>query len=232
VSIAVVTGAAGGIGLAIASRLAEAGHDVVGVDRVTGPELDGVRRVSTDVRDGASVRELLAQTASAGGIDALVCAAGVLGAGVLASMPDEALQETLDINLAATIRTCRDALPHLTDGGAVVLVGSVAGRVGGAPGVAVYAATKAGLEGFVRALACEVAPRGIRANLVAPGIIDAPMAALVRSVGDDRVAARIPLGRLGRPHEIAEVVEFLVSPRSSYVTGTVVTVDGGLLAHG
>ncbi len=236
-SVALVTGAAGGIGRAIAQRLADAGHVVVGGDlappasETDGPH-EGIVDVHLDVTDDDSIAAALTTATELGELRTVVNCAAVLSAARTPNLTDSQLDHQIDVNLAGTIRVCRAVTDRLGSGGSIVNIGSISATLGGAPGVGVYAATKAGIEGFTRALACELGPRGARANVVSPGFVDAPMAGLLRSDPDTeaRIVASVPLRRLGRPDEIAEVVEFLASERASYVSGATVRVDGGRVA--
>lgn len=233
-SVALVTGAAGGIGRAIATRLAAAGHRVVGGDVAASndPPDDLVEHVQLDVTDDAGVRSAVARASELGTLRVVVNCAAVLTPSRTHRLSDEELDRQIDVNLTGTVRVCRAVTEHLGPGSSVVNIGSIAATLGGARGVGIYAATKAGIEGFTRVLACELGPRGARANVVTPGFIDAPMAGMLRSDPDTeaRIVASVPLHRLGRPEEIAEVVEFLASNRASYVTGATIRVDGGRVA--
>ena len=136
------------------------------------------------------------------------------------------------VNVFGTGRVVKACVPHMGEGAAIVNIGSIAGRVGRFAGTGMYSATKSGLDGRTRVLACELAPRGVRVNCVAPGFIQVPMGPEWErmSGGEDTLASQVPLGRLGRVSEIAEVVAFLLSDAASYVTGTTVMVDGGVAA--
>ena len=235
--VALVTGAAGGIGRAIARRLADAGYVVVGGDLAApASEPDDtpgeIVDVHLDVTDDASIAAALDTATGLGELRTVVNCAAVISAARTWNLTDDQIDGQIDVNLAGTIRVCRAVADRLGSGGAVVNIGSISATLGGAPGVGVYAASKAGIEGFTRALACELGPRGVRANVVSPGFVDAPMAGLLRSDPDTeaKLVASVPLRRLGRPEEIAEVVEFLASERASYVSGATIRVDGGRVA--
>ncbi|QCR18941.1 SDR family NAD(P)-dependent oxidoreductase [Agrococcus sp. SGAir0287] len=237
-AVALVTGGSRGIGAATCRRLATAGFDVVvgfvqdagAADTVVAEvESLGRRAISkrVDVVDEGSLDAFVAAGAALGPITAVVANAGVARA--VGSLVDNALDDIradLDVNLLGVVATCRAALPAMADGGAIVVVSSVAARLG-SPGTYVhYAAAKAGVEAFAHGLALEVAGRGIRVNAVAPG---------TTWTGFHRdpqrpatVAASVPLGRAGRPDEIAAAIAWLLGPDASYATGSVLEVSGGL----
>lgn len=230
---AVVTGAAQGIGAAVAVGLADAGHAVTVLDvqdaadtvariEAAGHSAAGVR---VDVRDRDAVRAAIDDAAArAGGLDVLVTCAGIYGAvTTIDELTPEELDAVLGVNLAGTIWTVQAALPHLRRrGGRVVSVGSVAGRNGGLLSGPHYGASKGGVHAFVRWLAKTEAANGILANAIAPGPVDTPMLQ-----GRGYTADAVPLGRFGRAEEIAAVAVFLASPGAAYVTGSVVDANGG-----
>lgn len=235
---AVVTGGAGGIGEACARMLAEAGARVAVLDinlpgaKAVASSLRGGVAIGCDLGDEAAVERACAEAQAAlGGVDILINNAGIISyrKGVRAVSPRE-WDQVLDVNLRGTFLMCRELIDGMKGRGwgKIVNFSSLAARVGGIEVGIHYAASKAGLLGLTRTLAKEGAPHGITVNAVAPGIIATDT--VVRQVGDheDQYRKSIPLGRLGRPEDVARVVLFLASPLSDYVTGIVVDVNGGM----
>jgi len=226
---ALVTGGSRGIGAAIARALADAGCRVAithigDAERAT--QL-GLPAYEADVRDADAARRITDEVA-ADGLDILVCNAGVADDGVVWKMTDEQWTRVLDINLKGAFHYCRAALPHLRarGAGAIVAVTSING-LRGKFGQSNYAASKAGLIGFVKSLAREAGRFGITANAVAPGMVATEMADAVPEEFRRTAEAETVVGRIAQPEDIAHAVAFLCSPLARHVTGTVVRVDGG-----
>ena len=238
--VALVTGAGRGIGGAIASRLSRDGLFVVG----TATAAEGVDRIRALLGGNGAGVVLRLQAADSiatalrdveqefGSPSVLVNNAGVTRDRLLLRMSDEAWQEVLDVNLGGIYRLTKPLLRSMMRArwGRIVNIGSVVGRMGNA-GQTNYAAAKAGIEGFARALAREVAARGITVNTVAPGFIDTDMTAELSDTQRAEMVDRIPLGRMGGPEEVAAAVSFLVSDEAAYITGETVHVNGGLHMH-
>jgi NAD(P)-dependent dehydrogenase (short-subunit alcohol dehydrogenase family) len=225
-AVAVVTGAAGGIGSAVAAAFADAGFDVVGLDR--------------EQADLSHADEVGRAFAEFDRIDALFNGAGIsgrpLGDGPVESCTEEAWDAVLATNLKSVFLCCRAAIPKLraAGGGAIVNLASVLALVGGDEDFAThaYATSKAGIVGLTRAMAVTYAPEGIRSNAIAPGLIATPMSA--RAQGDERIRARLPelqplTGDFGRPEDVAQAAVYLAT--APFVTGAVLTVDGGWTAR-
>ena len=240
-SVALVTGASGGIGRAIAARLAQAGAKV-GVHYLTGEEAAAslVKEIGDAGGDSASFSGDVCQVEQVesmvkavnerwGKIDILVNNAGITRDALLLRMSPQAWDDVLDVNLRGVYVCTKCVLPHMVRGryGRVVNMSSVVG-LSGNPGQANYAASKAGIIGFTKAVAREVASRNITINAVAPGYITTAMVNQLSNEVRDQVLARIPMGRFGTPEDVAEVVAFLCSSESAYVTGQVIGIDGGL----
>lgn len=242
-----VTGAASGIGQATAVALA-AGGESVGIGTYADDPHDAAETldiitsaggsavvVSADVRDTVAMNEACqAMAARFGRLDGAVANAGWLKRAPLDGLTDDLWQRVLDVDLTGVMRTVRAAAPHLPSTGALVCISSIAGGVFGWAGHTPYSAAKAGVVGFVRTAALELAPRGIRVNAVLPGMIESPQSLdPVNSAGItgiERARARVPLGRIGTPADIADVIAFLLSDDARYVTGQAITVDGGITA--
>ena len=246
-SVLLVTGGASGIGRASALRAAAAGW-AVAVGTFAGDPYDAgavvaeieavggrALAVAADVRSSAQLDAAVATTvAELGGLDGVLANAGVLKRAPLEQVSDEDWHRILDVDLTGVMRTVRAAVPVLPAGGSVVVVSSIAGGALGWAGHTPYSAAKAGLIGFVRSAALELGPRGVRVNAVLPGVVESPQSLdPVNSGGPQGLvdsAATIPLGRVGQPADVAEVVHFLLSDAARYVTAQALTVDGGLTA--
>jgi 3-oxoacyl-[acyl-carrier protein] reductase len=240
-SVALVTGGAIGIGEGIAVALAGAGADVAvtchqhTAERVEQAITGHGRRalvVKMDATDSASATHAVEETVrQLGRLDIVVAnAGGLLGRVPLAEMSDDHWHDVLDVNLSSAFYLVRASLPHLTEHrGRIILISSLAAMTGGSGGAGAYAAAKAGMLGLTRALAKEVAARGITVNAIAPGLIlgtpfheqFTPPAAQEKSI------SRIPLGRSGRPADVASLVTYLASESSSFLTGEVINLSGG-----
>ena len=229
---ALVTGGSRGIGRAIAVELAHAGADVTLSYRSGKNEAEevareaGCRAVEADVSDPEQARTLVE---SAGELDVLVNNAGITRDGLLARMSDEDWRDVLETNLHGTFHTCRAAVRGMMKrrAGSIVNVSSIVGLHGN-PGQTNYSASKAGIIGFTKALARELGNRGVRANVVAPGYIDTRLTQVVADDMKELMLANTPLGRFGRPEDVAGAVRFLCSDDAAFITGEVLLVDGGL----
>jgi NAD(P)-dependent dehydrogenase (short-subunit alcohol dehydrogenase family) len=229
---AVVTGAAGAIGSAVARRFAAAGAHVVGIDVCASPDI-----ISCDVTDEASVGPILERVSAERRVTDLIHCAGVLSIGDVLAVPLAEIRRVLDINLMSAFVVAQTAAKLVGPGAAMTFLGSQAG-VHGAPGWAAYCAAKAGVGRLVEALAKELGPSGVRVNAVCPGAVDSPMtqrAADLIAAGEDLDSATVmqryrqqnPLRRMATADEIAGICLFLSSPLASFINGASIMVDGG-----
>ena len=243
--VAMVTGGGRGIGRAIALRLAEAGAIIVvndigdagPVEAVVG-EIKAMGRqalpVLADVSSASDVDRLVAEATSAyGRIDILVNNAGIARDQLLLRMSEEDWDRVLDVDLKSVFLCTKAVLKHMVKQrwGRIISLASVVGIVGN-PGQANYAAAKAGIIGFTRTIAKEVASRGITVNAIAPGFIDTEMTQQLKEEWKKTLQKQIPLGYLGSPRDVAEAVAFFASEEARYITGQVLGVDGGMAISG
>ena len=239
-----ITGGGSGIGRETAMRCAEEGADVVvaDVDREAVEETtDAIGEAGgkassheLDVRDADALAEAIDATAEEGGIDVLVNNAGI--SHPRSDMEDvdiEVRDRVIDINTKGVWNGCRAAIPHLKDqgSGAIVNTASLAGLIG-MPGGAAYSLSKGAVVNFTRAIAAELGSHGVRANAVCPGVVETPLVTDDRDPEEwpdlrDRMAEAYPLGRLGRPEDVANAVRFLASEEAAWITGHALVVDGG-----
>jgi len=238
--VAVVTGGTTGIGLATVkrfhaegARVFATGRNPATLDRASA-ELHGIAEVvASDAGDGVAVPRLFEHVAErAGGLDVLFLNAGILGAGSILDMSEEAFDAILRVNVKGPWLALKAAIPLLRRGGAVVLNGSINGHLG-MPGTSAYAASKGALRSLARVAASELAPRGVRVNVVSPGPTDSGIIAktfgsAVATAKNAELSQEILLGRMGATDEIAAAVLFLASDEASFVTGEELVVDGGM----
>jgi 3-oxoacyl-[acyl-carrier protein] reductase len=239
--IALVTGASRGIGAAIARHFAalgatvavnyksnaEAAQQTVDAISVAG---GSAHAFQADVSDEAQVRALIAAVLKLHGrIDTLVVNAGIVRDHLAALMPVADFDHVLQVNLRGAFLSIREVIPAMMEArsGNILTISSVNAETGGR-GQCNYAASKAGLLAITRSLAIELAPKNIRVNALAPGLIETDMTQPVRDLAHDELLRRIPMKRFGTSQEVAQAAAFLVSPMASYITGAVLNVSGGL----
>jgi 3-oxoacyl-[acyl-carrier protein] reductase len=239
--VALVTGAAQGIGKSIATAFADAGADLILCDMneevlaVTAKDFEekgtNVLAVKTNVTDATEVAELVAKSLDKfGRIDILINNAGVTRDNLLARMSEADWDLVLSVNLKGTFllskAVSRSMMKQRT--GRIINIASIIGLMGNA-GQANYAASKGGVIAFTKSIAKELGKRGITANAIAPGFIKTAMTDVLKDEVKDAMKKLIPLGRLGQPEDIADSALFLASDAASYITGQVITVDGGMV---
>jgi 3-oxoacyl-[acyl-carrier protein] reductase len=239
--VAIVTGGGRGIGRTIALKLAEVGATVVvndiGEASPVGSVVEEIKAmggqslaVLADVSSSSDVARLVEETVAAyGKVDILVNNAGITRDQLIIRMSDEDWDRVLSVNLKGAFLCARAVLRHMIKQrwGRIISIASIVGLVGN-PGQANYASAKAGIIGFTRTVAKEVGARGITANAIAPGFIDTEMTQRLEEDWKQQLKKQIPLGYFGSPRDVAEAVAFLASEEARYITGQVLSVDGGM----
>lgn len=235
----IISGGSRGLGLALVERFLERGDQVATFSRSGSQSLANLAalhpdRLHTETLDAADAGLLCRFVERVGQrfgqIDHCIANAAVAHEGVLATMRDDEIDSMLSVNLRGTIvlvrETVRQMLLNPSGSSSIVVISSiVAAR--GSPGLSVYAATKAGLEGFAKSLARELGSRGIRVNAVSPGFLETDLSASLSAENRSRIIRRTPLGRLGEPADVVGAIDFLSSVRAGFITGQVLTIDGG-----
>lgn len=239
--VALITGATKGIGKEIAYMFAEQGYDISINYRTLKPELELYKAelekksincilVKGDVSNYNDCKNIVEETIDKfGKIDVLINNAGITKDTLLMRMTPQDFTDVIDINLVGTFNMCQNTIRHMIKqkSGRIINISSVVGIVGNA-GQSNYAASKAGIIGFTKSLAKEVASRNILVNAIAPGFIQTDMTDILPEKLKEQILNQIPLNKLGTTKDIANLVKFLTSPDSSYITGEVIKIDGGM----
>ena len=241
--VALITGATRGIGKEVAIQLAKQGYNIVANCRnKEEDDLDGMKKeiesfgvkiifLEANVADFEECDKMVKEAIEEfGRIDVLVNNAGITKDGLIMRMKKEDFESVIDVNLVGTFNVTRNVIPHMIKqkSGRIISLASVVGVCGNA-GQTNYSASKAGIIGFTKSLAKEVASRNILVNAVAPGFIATNMTEVLSDSVKENINAQIPLKRMGKPEEVAKVIKFLASDDSSYVTGQVINIDGGMV---
>ena len=240
--VALITGATRGIGKQIALTLAKEEYDIVINYRSENEELSEVKKeieannvkcitVKGDVSNFKDCENMIKEAIEEfGQIDVLVNNAGITKDTLLMRMTKDDFEKVINVNLVGTFNMSKNVIPYMMKkrNGRIINISSVVGISGNA-GQTNYAASKAGIIGFTKSLAKEVASRNILVNAVAPGFIETSMTAVLKDEIKEEIAKQIPLKRMGTPEDVANVVSFLVSEKSNYITGQVINIDGGML---
>lgn len=232
--VSLVIGGVGGIGGAVSQRFANEGAQVYATSRKGGESTSetqgsgGIRVIQADASEMADLRHVFEHIRSEQGrIDVLVVNAGLSEYAPLEDISEDHFDRTFGLNVRSLVFSAQGAIELMQAGSTIVLIGSIAGDIG-TKGYGVYGATKAAVRSFTRTWANELAPKGIRVNVVSPGPTDTAMMAAASQEIRDALANMIPLGRMGRPDEVAAAALFLASDESSFTTGAELAVDGGM----
>ena len=240
--VALVTGGTTGIGKAIAQELAKSGFNIAINYRTETEEMQELKKeieannvkclfVKADISKFEETEKMAKEIIeNFEKIDVLVNNAGVTKDGLIMRMKEDAFKQVIDINLVGTFNVTRNIVPYMVKqrSGRIINIASVVGIVGNA-GQRNYSASKAGIIGFTKSLAKELSSRNILVNAVAPGFIETKMTDILNETVKESILSQIPLGRMGTPSEVANVVKFLSEENSSYITGQVINIDGGMV---
>ena len=240
--VALVTGGTTGIGKAIAQELAKSGFNIAINYRTETEEMQELKKeieannvkclfVKADISKFEETEKMAKEVIeNFGKIDVLVNNAGVTKDGLIMRMKEDAFKQVIYINLVGTFNVTRNIVPYMVKqrSGRIINIASVVGLVGNA-GQSNYSASKAGIIGFTKSLAKELSSRNILVNAVAPGFIETKMTDVLNETVKENILSQIPLGRMGIPSEVANVVKFLSEEDSSYITGQVINIDGGMV---